>query len=125
VELRAVCQAADDTPCLNYAGFFLTKVDFAATLPPRAASLGFETVAEKEPGSQSGPLVHDARSLAMARRLWIFYGRDDPLANGRAVPADQETFSERYPYATAVIAIGIGAAVITGLKSAAGAGATH
>jgi hypothetical protein len=109
----------DDEACRAYAGFFLAKVDFAATLPPRAASLGFETVAANLPGSKAGDYVYDAQTLAMAQRLWVFYGLQDPLKGGTALPDDHETLTDRYPYGAALVFIVVGAGLVTLAKTAA------
>ena len=119
LELRDVCEKTKDETCLAYASFFLSKVSFAETLPARAASLGFETIASGTIGQKAGGYLYDEKGLAMARKLWAFYGADDPIKGGDAVPRDEETFFERYPYLSMAAIVGTGTYLVIFIKNAA------
>jgi len=83
-ELAADCQAAADAGCAQFADFFAAKVEFTATLPPRAAVLGFATLASGKVGTHSGDYVYDQRTLETALRLASFYDEQDTLRGVRA-----------------------------------------
>ena len=85
-ELSADCAALKDDPCQRYAAFFRAKVEFVATLPPRAAVLGFASLADNPVGTQSGNYVYDRRTLDTALRLASFYDAQDQLRDVRIVP---------------------------------------
>lgn len=117
-ELETDCRAAGDTACAQYAAFFDAKVEFVANLPPHAAVLGFQNIAEEPVGTKVSGMTYDQKTVDTARRLWAFYNVQDPMAGRRDEPM-AETFSDKYPYGPALLAAGIGAAVLTGVKAAA------
>jgi len=85
-ELQADCEGAKDPACALYAEFFGAKVEFVDTLPPRAAVLGFATLADSKVGTHSGNYTYDQRTLDTALRLASFYNDQDELAAVRPVP---------------------------------------
>ncbi len=117
-ELIAACDALHDAEGERYARFFHAKLLVLNGLPMRVASLGFQTVAENPPGSRSDSVTYDHRTLMMAARLWVFCSKDDPAKSGAPEPV-QESFDDAYPYAPALLVIGIGAGLLTGIKSLA------
>jgi hypothetical protein len=117
-QLIEICRQQDDEECRRYAGFFHAKLVVLAGLPMRAAALGFETVAANKPGTKVDNTVYDQRMLDMATRLWVFCSKEDP-ANAKAPEPTEPGFNEAYPYAPALLVIGIGAGLLTGIKSIA------
>ncbi|HIJ39444.1 MAG TPA: hypothetical protein HPP80_11175, partial [Rhodospirillaceae bacterium] len=79
-ELESLCQAVKDRQCQDYAAFFSSKLDFLKDQSPRSAALGFQNIAEEEPGAMAGNYRLDQATLEMGLRLWAFYGQSDPLA---------------------------------------------
>lgn len=118
-ELKTDCQATGDTECADYAAFFRAKIDYVKPLPAKAAQLGFQSLAEEPAGPKSEGFTYDERTVETARRLWAFYHLQDTARASLDKPVDEETFSEKYPYAPALLVIGIGAGVLTGIKSLA------
>lgn len=116
--LADVCQAAGDQTCRHQADFFRAKVEYANTLPPRAAVLGFQTIAEEPVGTAGSAITYDRKSLDTATRLWAFYNVEDTKKNDRDMPAEP-SFSDEYPYGAALLAGGVIAGVLTMAKSAA------
>ncbi len=55
-ELSADCAALKDLACQRYAAFFGAKVEFAGTLPPRMAVLGFASLNAAGSGVKAGRL---------------------------------------------------------------------
>ena len=82
--LAADCRNAGDESCARYADFFAAKIDFVATLPPRAAVLGFATLATAGEGARSGDYIYDRRTLDTALRLASFYDEQDRMREVRA-----------------------------------------
>jgi hypothetical protein len=119
VELQTDCQVLNDTTCENQAAFFRAKVEFVSTLPARAAQLGFQNIAEEEPGTVVGNITLDQASLDKARRLWAFYATQDPMTAKLEVPPDEETFMQRNPYVPMLLVAGVVGGVLTGVKSLA------
>jgi protein involved in temperature-dependent protein secretion len=117
-ELYQLCGAEGDAACRRYAMFFHAKLLVLAGLPMRAASLGFETIAESPEGTHVENNVYDRQTLAMASRLWVFCSQQDP-AHSKAGEPMQESFDDAYPYAPALLVIGVGAGLLTGIKSLA------
>lgn len=118
--LADICQAAGDQTCRHQADFFRAKVEYANTLPTRAAVLGFQTIAEEPVGTAGSAITYDRKSLDTATRLWAFYNVQDTWKDGRDMPTEP-SFSEQYPYGPALLVGGIVAGVLTAAKSAAGA----
>jgi len=85
-ELAADCRALDDNACALYADFFGAKVDYVNGLPPRAATLGFASLAQGEVGTHTGDYVYDRRTLDTAARLASFYDARDPISAIRIAP---------------------------------------
>ncbi|PKU23519.1 tetratricopeptide repeat protein [Telmatospirillum siberiense] len=119
--LAEICQAGGDQACRRQADFFKAKVDYANTLPTRAAVLGFQTIAEEPDGTAGSGITYDRKSHDSAARLWAFYNAQDSLKNRRDMPdSEGPSFSERYPYAPAILVIGVVAGVLTEANSLAG-----
>jgi hypothetical protein len=114
--LAEICQTAGDQTCHHQADFFQAKVDYANTLPPRAAVLGFQTIAEQPVGSAGTGITYDRKSLDAATRLWAFYNTQDTRKNGREAPTEM-TFMEQYPYGPAALFAGTVAGALTAIKS--------
>ena len=114
--LAAICQTQGDQQCHREADFFQAKVDYANTLPARAAVLGFQTIAEQPAGSAGTGLTYDQKSLDAARRLWAFYDTQDSRKSDREAPTEM-SFLEEYPYGSAALAVGIIAGALTAVKS--------
>jgi hypothetical protein len=116
--LMEICKAQQDSGCQAYARFFHAKLLMLSGLPMRAASMGFETVAENPEGTKVDSLVYDRRLLAMAERLWVFCSKEDP-SHAKAAEPTEPSFYESYPYAPALLVIGIGAGILTGINAVA------
>ena len=116
--LAQICQTLGDQTCQRQAAFFQAKVDYANTLPPRAAVLGFQTIAEQPVGSAGTGITYDQKSLEAAKRLWAFYNVQDTRKSDRDAPTEK-TFMEEYPYGPAALAVGIIAGGLTAAKSLA------
>jgi hypothetical protein len=117
-QLSDICNQQNDVDCKHYADFYLAKLVLLEGLPMRTAALGFETVAGNQVGTKADNFVYDQRTLDMANRLWAFCSSDDP-ANSKAPEPTEATFNEAYPYAPALLVIGIGAGLLAGIKSVA------
>jgi type II secretory pathway pseudopilin PulG len=117
-ELRLDCQAQGDSECQHYANFFHAKLLMLSGLPMRAASLGFETIAENPEGTKVENTVYDRRTLDMAERLWVFCHQKDPVRPKNGEPM-QESFDDAYPYVPALVVIGVGAGLLSGIKAIA------
>jgi len=117
--LAEICQTAGDQTCQHQADFFQAKVDYANTLPPRAAVLGFQTIAEQPVGSTGTGITYDRKSLDTAKRLWAFYNTQDTGKGNREAPTEP-TFMEEYPYGPAVLFGGTVAGLLTAVKSLTG-----
>jgi hypothetical protein len=112
-EWAAACQAADDQSCRQMADFFRAKVDFANTIPTRAAVLGFQTLSEEPPGRGESPAKAE-----MAKRLWAFYDVQDRGKDLRKIP-EEPSFGEEYPYAAMLMVGGTVAGILTLAKTLA------
>lgn len=109
-----ICQAGGDLTCRRQADFFRAKVEYANTLPTRAAVLGFQTIVEEPEGTTGSGITYDRKSHEAATRLWAFYDAQDALKSRRGMPpSDGATFAERHPYAPAILVIGVVAGVLT------------
>jgi hypothetical protein len=117
-ELETDCRLLADRSCEQYAAFFHAKIAFTAELPVRVATLGFQTIAENPVGTKTEAMVYDDSTIAMARRLWAFSARRDPSRMHSDSPVE-ESFSEKYPYAPALLVIGVGAGLLSGIKALA------
>jgi hypothetical protein len=117
-QLAQICDQQNDPSCRFYAQFYLAKLVMLDGLPMRAAALGFATVADHEVGEHVDNAVYDQRMLDMATRLWVFCWREDPAHANGPEPLEP-SFSEAYPYAPALLLIGIGAGVLSGVKAIA------
>jgi hypothetical protein len=119
--LADICQASGDQSCRRQADFFKAKVEYANTLPARAAVLGFQTIAEEPVGTTGSAITYDRKSLDTATRIWAFYDAQDTHRDGREMPAATEPpFSEEYPYLPAILVGGVIAGVLTEAKSLSG-----
>ena len=116
--LMAACDAQDDVACQHYAGFYHAKLLALNGLPMRAAALGFETVAENDVGQHADNFTYDKKTLDMATRLWVFCTQHDSVHNPTEEPTEQ-SFDEAYPYVPVLLVVGLGAGVLTGIKSVA------
>ena len=116
--LIAACQAQNDESCLHYATFFHAKLLTLNGLPMRVATLGFQTIADNPVGTKADNFVYDRKTLEMATRLWAFCAQRDAIRDRQAEPTEA-SFDEAYPYVPMLIVIGVGAGVLTGIKSVA------
>jgi hypothetical protein len=117
-QLMEICAQQNDEDCRRYATFYHAKLVMLNGLPTRTAALGFETVAGNPVGTKVDNTVYDQRMLDMATRLWVFCSTDDP-SHSKAPEPLEPSFSEAYPYAPALLVIGIGAGILTGIKGIA------
>ena len=117
-ELEADCQALGDHSCQQYAAFFRAKLEYTSNLPVRVATLGFQTIAETPVGTRVDSMVYDQATIDMAQRLWTFCYRVDTVRTHSDTPPE-ESFSEKYPYAPALAVVGVGAGILSGIKSLA------
>ena len=116
--LIAACEAQGDESCLRYATFFHAKLLGLNGLPMRTATLGFQNVAENEVGQHTDNFTYDRKTLDMATRLWVFCSQHDTIRHPTDEPTEQ-AFDETYPYVPVLLVIGVGAGVLTTLKSVA------
>ena len=116
--LIAACDAQNDEQCGHYATFFHAKLLTLNGLPLRAATMGFETVADNQVGQKVDNFVYDQKTLDMATRLWVFCSQRDSMRPVSEEPT-QEAFDDRYPYVPMLIVIGVGAGILSGIKSVA------
>lgn len=116
--LIAACEAQEDEACTHYATFFHAKLLTLNGLPLRAATMGFETVADNQVGDKVDNFVYDQKTLDMATRLWVFCSQRDSMRPPAEEPT-QEAFDDKYPYVPMLIVIGVGAGVLSGIKSVA------
>lgn len=116
--LQAACDAQADVACQHYATFFHAKLIGLNGLPMRAATLGFQNVAENEVGQHVDNFVYDKKTLDMATRLWVFCSQHDTIRHPTDEPTEQ-AFDETYPYVPVLLVIGAGAVVLTAVKSVA------
>ena len=116
--LMAACDAQGDDACSHYATFFHAKLLTLNGLPMRVATLSFETVADNEIGAKVDNFTYDRKTLEMATRLWAFCGQRDAIRDRTDEPT-QASFDEAYPYIPMLIVIGVGAGVLTTIKSVA------
>ena len=116
--LMAACDAQNDEQCSHYATFFHAKLLTLNGLPVRAATMGFETVASNEVGQKVDTFIYDQKTLDMATRLWVFCSQRDTMRPASDEPT-QAAFDDEYPYVPMLIVIGLGAVVLTGIKSVA------
>jgi len=117
-QLIDICGRQDDQGCKTYATFYHAKLVMLNGQPMRAAAMGFETVAANPVGAKGDNFIYDQKTLDMATRLWAFCSKEDP-ANSRAPEPTEASFNETYPYAPALLVIGIGAGLLSGIKSVA------
>lgn len=117
-QLIDVCEKQQDAKCQRHAVFFHAKLVLLNGLPMRAAALGFETIAENQPGAKVDNMVYDQEMLAMATRLWAYCSEQDP-AHARAGEPTETSFYDDYPYAPALLVIGIGAGLLSGINALA------
>ncbi len=119
-ELQTDCQALGDASCVQYAAFFGAKIEFVATLPAKAAVLGFQSMVEtvEDEEDEGGNPRYDPRTVDMARRLWAFYHVEDIAASTPQQPTEP-SFSEKYPYAPMLLVGGIVGGLLTGIKTLA------
>ena len=117
-QLIEICRQQEDEECRRAAVFFHAKLVVLDGLPMRTAELSFATVASNKPGTRVDNTVYDQRMLDMATRLWVFCSKEDP-ANSKAPEPTEASFNERYPYAPALLVIGIGAGLLSGVKGIA------
>jgi len=117
-EYKADCQALNDDPGVHYASFFHDKIDYVNPLPPRAAVLGFQNIAEEEVGTSDAGYTYDQRSIDMGRRLWAFYNTVDPITPQREAQAT-DSFVDDSPLLDMTVFGLITAGVLTAIKSAA------
>lgn len=116
--LIAACGAQGDEDCKNYAAFFHAKLMTLNGLPMRVATLSFQTVADNEVGTKVDNFRYDQKTLEMATRLWAFCGQRDAIRDRNSEPTEA-SFDEAYPYVPMLIVIGVGAGILTGIKSVA------
>jgi hypothetical protein len=112
------CTEQNDEECARYATFFHAKLLTLNGLPMRVATLGFQTVADNEVGAKTDNFRYDQKTLDMATRLWAFCGQRDAIRDRNAEPTEA-SFDEAYPYVPMLIVIGVGAGILTGIKSVA------
>jgi hypothetical protein len=116
--LIVVCQAQGDDACSHYATFFHAKLLTLNGLPMRVATLSFETVADNQIGAKVDNFTYDQKTLDMATRLWAYCGQRDAIRDRTAEPTEA-SFDEAYPYIPMLIVIGVGAGILTEIKSIA------
>lgn len=116
--LMVACDSQGDEDCSHYATFFHAKLLTLNGLPMRVATLSFQTVADNEVGAKVDNFRYDRKTLEMATRLWAFCGQRDAIRDRNAEPTEA-SFDEAYPYVPMLIVIGVGAGVLTGIKSVA------
>ena len=116
--LIAACEAQDDVACQHYATFFHAKLLALNGLPMRSATLGFQNVAENQIGQHTDNFTYDKRTLDMATRLWVFCSQHDTIRHPTDEPTEQ-SFDQTYPYVPVLLVIGVGAGVLTAIKSVA------
>ncbi len=116
--LLAACDAQADLACQHYAAFFHAKLLAVNGLPMRSATFGFETVAENEVGQHVDNFTYDRKTLDMATRLWVFCSQHDTIRHPTDEPTEQ-AFDDAYPYVPVLLVIGVGAGLLTGIKSVA------
>ena len=116
--LIAACDAQGDEACGKYAAFFHAKLLALNGLSMRVATMGFETVSENEVGQHADDFVYDQKTLDMATRLWVFCSQRDSMRPPAQEPTET-AFDEDYPYVPVLLVIGLGAGVLTGIKSVA------
>jgi len=116
--LLAACDAQSDVACQHYATFFHAKLIGLNGLPMRSATLGFQNVAENEVGQHVDNFVYDQKTLDMATRLWVFCDQHDTIRHPTDEPTEQ-AFDETYPYVPVLLVVGVGAGLLTGIKSVA------
>lgn len=117
-QLIDICKRQGDAECERYGVFFHAKLEMLQGLPMRSAALGFATIADNKVGTRVDNSVYDQRMLDMATRLWVFCSKEDP-AHAKASEPTESSFNENYPYAPALLVIGIGAGLISGAKALA------
>jgi len=116
--LISACDAQGDEECTRYATFFHAKLLTLNGLPMRVATLSFQTVADNEVGTKVDNFRYDRKTLEMATRLWAFCGQRDAIRDRNAEPTEA-SFDEAYPYVPMLIVIGVGAGILTEIKSVA------
>ena len=116
--LMAACDAQEDAACSHYATFFHAKLISLNGLPMRVATLGFQTIADNEVGTKVDTFTYDRKTLEMATRLWAFCGQRDAIKDRDSEPTEAG-LDEQYPYVPMLIVIGVGAGILTGIKSVA------
>lgn len=116
--LMAACDGQGDEACSHYATFFHAKLLALNGLPMRVATLSFQTVADNEVGAKVDNFRYDRKTLEMATRLWAFCGQRDAIRDRNAEPTEA-SFDEAYPYVPMLIVIGVGAGILTEIKSVA------
>ena len=116
--LMAACDEQADVACQKYASFFHAKLLALNGLPMRAATLGFQNVAENQVGQHTDNFTYDKKTLDMATRLWVFCSQHDTIRHPTDEPMEQ-TFDQTYPYVPVLLVIGVGAGVLTAIKSVA------
>ena len=116
--LIGACEAQGDDACFHYATFFHAKLLTLNGLPMRVATLSFQTVADNEVGAKVDNFRYDEKTLEMATRLWAFCGQRDSI-HDRGDEPTQASFDEAYPYVPMLIVIGVGAGILTEIKSVA------
>ena len=114
-ELTAACE---DSRCSQFAAFFAAKLEFLQGLPPHAAALGFQNIAEEDEGTKAGDFTYDRTALDMARRLWTFYAQAADT-EGQTTLAHEKTWGAEHPVISILGIGGTVAGVLTGIKSAA------
>ena len=116
--LIAACDAQEDAACQHYANFFHAKLIGLNGLPMRTATLGFQNISENEVGQHTDNFTYDRKTLDMATRLWVFCSQHDTIRHPTDEPTE-EAFDQTYPYVPVLIVIGVGAGILTGIKSVA------
>jgi hypothetical protein len=116
--LMAACDAQEDEACKRYATFFHAKLLALNGLPMRSATLGFQNIAENQVGQHTDNFTYDKKTLDMATRLWVFCSQHDTIRHPTDEPTEQ-AFDEAYPYVPVLLVIGVGAGVLTAIKSVA------
>ena len=116
--LIAACDGQGDEDCSRYATFFHAKLLTLNGLPMRVATLSFQNVADNEVGTKADNFRYDQKTLDMATRLWAFCGQRDAIRDRNAEPTEA-SFDDAYPYVPMLIVIGVGAGILTEIKSVA------